>query len=168
MCGTGRCFLSESGRYDEHLPLQWDEGATWELFVEIEAAADGERYQVTGRLRRGDSEMDLTTPDLLLEGGLVIYDGRVARLQDHGAFGWVSPLRAKKAISFTKDERERFLDELLQLPHQPRLALPEDLKFETAYGTPNVRSGMAMKVFLPRATAGQSIKGIAGNSSCAM
>lgn len=136
MCGTGRCFLRESTRFDEHVPLEWDDGVPWELCLDVAAAPDSERYEVTGKLRRGDSEMDIAKPDLLLRGGLVIYDGRIARLEDHGAFGWVSFLRTQKTVSFTKEEGEAFLEEFLQLPNQPPLRLPDELKFETVSSRP--------------------------------
>jgi superfamily II DNA or RNA helicase len=136
MCGTGRCFLRESTRFDEHVPLEWDDGVPWELCLDVAAAPDSERYEVTGKLRRGDSEVDIAKPDLLLRGGLVIYDGRIARLEDHGAFGWVSFLRTQKMVSFTKEEGEAFLEEFLQLPNQPRLRLPDELQFETVSSRP--------------------------------
>ena len=139
MCATGRCFLRRSNRFDERVPLEWDDGAPWELCLDVAGAADSERYEVTGKLRRGDFEMDVTVPDLLLHGGLVIYDGRVARLEDHGAFGWVSLLRAQKTVSFTQEEREIFLEALLQLPNQPRLKLPDELQFETVSSCPKPR-----------------------------
>lgn len=139
MCGTGRCFLGNSARFDENLPLKWDDGVAWELCLDIAPAADAERYEVTGRLRRGTSEMDITKPDLLLSGGLVIYDGQIARLEDHRAFDWVPLLRAQKALSFTKQEQEHFLQEFLHLPNQPRLSLPDELKFETVSGCPKPR-----------------------------
>ena len=136
MCATRRCFLRKSARFDEHAPLEWDNGVPWELCLDVAAAPGSERYEVTGKLRRGDSEMDITKPDLLLRGGLVIYDGRIARLEDHGAFGWVSFLRAQKVVSFTKEEGEAFLEGFLQLPNQPRLRLPEELQFETVSSCP--------------------------------
>jgi superfamily II DNA or RNA helicase len=139
MCGTGRCFLRASASIDERRPLQWDNGAAWELCLDVVPAAGGERYNVTGALRRDACELDVAKPDLLLGGGLVIYDGWIARLEDHDAFGWVALLRRQGEFSFEKEEKERFLEELLQLPHQPRLGLPDELKFEVVSGSPKPR-----------------------------
>ena len=75
-------------------------------------------------------------PVLLLAGGLVFLNGRIARLQDHGAFGWISLFRAGDSLSFSNEESESFLDELLRFPRQPRLALPEELKFEVVAQAP--------------------------------
>ena len=157
MCGTGRCFLRNSIHFDENAPLQWDGSGAWELCLDVAPTVDGERHDLTGRLCRGDSEMDVTKPDLLLSGGLVIYDGWIARLEDHGAFAWISLLRAQKAISFKKEEQELFLDELLQLPCQPRLALPDDLKFEVVSGSPKPR--LAIKHGQGRSWQGARLEG---------
>lgn len=138
MCGTGRCFLCASMKFDEQAPLQWDDGEPWELVLEVAPAADGERYNVSGALRRGAVEMDITKPKLLLEGGLVFCDSQIARLQDHRAFGWISFLR-QGSLSFPKGESETFLDELLRFPRQPPLVLPDELKFEMVSPSPKPR-----------------------------
>jgi hypothetical protein len=38
--------------------------------------------------------MALANPTALVAGGLVFVDGRIARLNDYGAFEWISFLRA--------------------------------------------------------------------------
>ncbi len=139
MCGTGRCFLRTSATFDGCPPLAWDEGEPWDLCLNIELNGSGDRYQVTGVLRREDRQLDVTQPILSLPGGLVFLNGRVARLKDHGAFGWMALLRAHESLSFSKEEGELFLDALGTLPCQPRLALPEELKFETLSISPTPR-----------------------------
>ena len=110
MCASGRCMLRFSLNNNEHLPaVQWDDGAPWEFYLRVAPAEDGAHYRVTGGLRRGDADMPLSKPSLLLAGGLVFYDGLVARLNDHGAFGWISLLRARTELSIPKqDERVDF------------------------------------------------------------
>jgi len=136
MCATGRCFLRVSLIADEHAPVRWDDGDPWELWLKITLEDAGERYLVTGLLRRAETEMELAKPALLLAGGLVFYDGRVARLQDFGAFGWISLLRERGSLSIPKKEADHFLAELLHLPRRPQLELPEELKFETVSQRP--------------------------------
>ncbi|MEX0802364.1 MAG: SNF2-related protein [Candidatus Binatia bacterium] len=130
MCATGRCFLRASFKEDGLAPLQWEEGNPWELWLEVMLDEAGERYLVHGSLRRGEAEMDLQQPQLFLSGGLVFYEDRIARLQDFGAFGWISLLRAQGHLSVPKNDVDQFLGELLRLPRRPRLALPEELKLE--------------------------------------
>lgn len=139
MCGTGRCVLRTSTIPDGSTPLAWDDGEPWELCLNVVLESSGERYQVTGSLRREDRQLDMTQPILLLAGGLVFVNGRIARLEDHGAFGWISLLRARESLSFAKEEGESFLDALASFPRQPRLALPEELKFETVSIAPTPR-----------------------------
>ncbi|MGE5305191.1 MAG: SNF2-related protein [Alphaproteobacteria bacterium] len=139
MCGTGRCFLRTSATIDGCTPLAWDDGETWEFWLKVEPHSSGEHYQITGALRREDRQVDVTQPILLVSGGLVFLNGHVARLQDHGAFEWISLLRSGESLSFPKAEAESFVDTLVSLPRQPRLALPEELRFEMASISPTPR-----------------------------
>jgi superfamily II DNA or RNA helicase len=138
MCATGRCRFRAAMIGDEGPPVQWDDGDPWQLCLKI-APDNGKRYLVSGVLRRGDSEMELAKPALLLAGGLVFYDGRIARLDDHGAFGWISLLRARPSLAIPKEEGEAFLTELLRFSRHPVLELPEELKFETVAPHPRPR-----------------------------
>jgi superfamily II DNA or RNA helicase len=129
MCSTGRCTLSESAAGEQIVPLRWD-GAAWEFALRVAPVEGRKQYSVSGVLRRGDAEMALSQPKLLVPGGLVFYDDQVAPLNDCGVFVWLSHLRARDALHFAKGEADEFIDELLQLPRQPRLELAEELRFE--------------------------------------
>ena len=83
--------------------------------------------------------MELAKPVLLLAGGLVFWDSWVSRLNDHGAFGWISLLRAQGSLSIPKKEGDTFLAELLRFPRQPNLELPEELKFELLAPSPEAQ-----------------------------
>jgi hypothetical protein len=138
MCQTGRCLL-RSPKLDDATPLVWDEGPAWELCLTVERETDSARYRLAGSLRRGEEVLDLAQPVLLLAGGLVFYNNRITRLNDHGAFAWVSVLRAPTALSFAVEDAEVFLDELVSIPNRPRLELPAELQFETVAGAPQPR-----------------------------
>jgi hypothetical protein len=139
MCATGRCFLRTSPAIEECTPVAWDDGEPWEFRVNVQPLSSGDGYQVGGSLTRKDREVDVTEPILLVSGGLVFLNGRVARLQDHGAFEWVSLLRSGQSLSFSKEESESFIDALTSLPRQPGLALPDELRFETVSLLPTPR-----------------------------
>ncbi len=134
MCGTGRCALrSSSAAAAAAAPLQWDDGAAWEFHLRVAPCDDGASYRAYGELRRGGEIMDLARPDLYLAGGLVFYDGRAARLDDGGAFGWLALLRARGELLIPRSEGEAFLGEVLRFAERPRLDLPRELQFaETA------------------------------------
>jgi superfamily II DNA or RNA helicase len=136
VCSTGRCFLQRSLIGENHVPLQWDDGDPWDLCVRMTLTADRKGYSVGGVLTRKESELSLSQADLWLAGGLVFHHGRIARLNDFGAPGWISLLRAQKTLFITKGEADEFMDELLRLPTQPRLDLPEELKFEWVIAQP--------------------------------
>ena len=143
MCATERCVLRMSVNSGELPPLQWDDGEPWEFHLRVAPAADGQHYTASGALRRGQTEMSLSEPSLMVAGGLVFYDGRVARLDDRGAFGWISLLRERQTLSIPKEEGEAFLAELLRFAHQPRLELPADLNFEEI--APQPRPSLVIK-----------------------
>jgi len=138
MCQTGRCLL-RSPKFEGDRPLAWDDGPAWELCLKVARETDSERYCLGGSLRRGDAELDLSEPLVLLAGGLVIQAGSIARLNDHGAFAWVEVLRGPTALAFSVEDSEVFLDELVSIPNRPRLELPAELQFETVAGTPQPR-----------------------------
>ncbi|MGN6734783.1 MAG: SWIM zinc finger family protein, partial [Candidatus Binatia bacterium] len=130
ICATGRSLLRVSNATDELLPLSWDDGDPWEFYLRMAPAENGAAYRVCGGLRRGEIEMSVAKPLLMLAGGLVFSDGRVARLDDHRAFAWIALLRQKGELSIPKQDSEPFLAEILRFAHYPRLELPEELRFE--------------------------------------
>ncbi|HYP29940.1 MAG TPA: SNF2-related protein [Blastocatellia bacterium] len=134
MCRTGRCYLRLSPHGDLK-PARWDDGPAWEFCVEVRRGA-GDRYVMTGSLRRGEERMGLSEPEALLKGGLVFARGRVARLDDAGAFAWIGQLQRQGPIYVPVDEAGQMLEELLALPRWPRLDLPEELRFEEVCRTP--------------------------------
>jgi hypothetical protein len=129
MCATDRCVLRTSANIGESSPLRWDSGEPWQFCLNVAPVGDAE-YAVTGSLRRGETEMPISAPSLLVPGGLVFYEDRVARLNDYGAFDWISLLRERKTLTIPKAEGRSFLAELVRFSHCPRLELPEELKFE--------------------------------------
>jgi superfamily II DNA or RNA helicase len=137
MCATERCVLGVSGDADQH-PLVWDdEGDRWEFGMDMTVDDSGKGYSVRGVLRRGDVEMELTRPRLMVAGGLMVYDGRIARLRDFGAFSWIALLRDQGPISVPKKEGDEFVNELLRMPRWPRLKLPQEFSFEEVTCRPN-------------------------------
>jgi hypothetical protein len=85
---------------------------------------------VAGELRRGGEQLALKAPLLLLSGGLVFWEDRVAPLLDYDAFRWIALLRQQDEVVVPARQKEEFLAELLRLPDLPRLDLPEDLRYE--------------------------------------
>ena len=82
--------------------------------------------------------MELEQPLLLLESGLAIMPGRVARFDPAGAFPWVTKLRSVKRISFWDRERDQVLEALLDSPVLPPLKLDQALQFEERRAAPRL------------------------------
>ncbi len=139
MCHTGRCRLRLTDKDAELRALRWDEGTPWEFRLEVAPDAAGKQYVLTGSLRRGTERLDLASPVLLVHGGLVFWEDRVARLEDFEAFEWISLLRRVGSLSVPVKQKEELLKQLLGMPRWPRLDLPEELRFEEVAQTPRPR-----------------------------
>ena len=126
--GRGRLKLTEFG--DVWLPFEWDDGAPYEFWLEIERGNQPEAYLITGSLRRGEERLHLAAPVLIIDDGLLFTREKAARFDSHGAFNWVSLMRRQEMITVPVAQRDDFLVEMLKSPQLPRLDLPEELKCE--------------------------------------
>lgn len=139
MCRTGRCQLRLAADAPELTTLQWDEGEPWEFRLEVEPDPAGKHYVAAGWLRRGAERVHLATPRLLIEGGLVFWDDRAARLRDFGAFQWITMLRQRGPLKVPVKQGGELVKELLKVGRLPRLELPPDLRFEEVVVKPQPR-----------------------------
>jgi hypothetical protein len=139
MCRTGRCRLRLSAEDDALPTLAWDEGEPWELALEIRREGARKSYKLTGVLRRGSERRSLSEPALLVAGGLVIWEDRVARWRDYGAIAWASMLRQKGPLTFPAGQADAVLAELARLPRVPPLEVADELRFEEVKVTPRPR-----------------------------
>jgi superfamily II DNA or RNA helicase len=130
LCATGRCLLREPEPDGSMRPLRWDDAGPWEFWLKVTPDETGKRYAISGELRRAGERLALETPLLLLSGGLVFWEDRIAPLLDFGAFSWVALLRQQGQVVVPAKQKHEFLAELLRLPDLPRLDLPEDLRYE--------------------------------------
>jgi hypothetical protein len=129
IASTGRLRLRSDAIATALQPAEWDPGEPWKLWLEVRQR-EGEQWTIEGSLRRGDERMELSKPLLLLEEGLAITPGVVARFDAAGAFPWVSRLRNLNRISFSDRERDDVLGKLLDCAVIPPMELDEVLKFE--------------------------------------
>jgi superfamily II DNA or RNA helicase len=127
---TGRCFLRmNSTDWDKMTQLAWDDGGPWTFAMELRHKAKG-GWTSTGFLRRGEERMDLSTPVLITQGGLVFTEDRVAPLAEDAPFDWISYLRKNGKIEAPEHDRDELIAALLNAPDLPSLELPEELRFE--------------------------------------
>jgi superfamily II DNA or RNA helicase len=135
---TGRVWLRRDPKVSDLEPLTEDPGPPWELVLTVRRDAKGKNWVVTGMLRRGAEALPLSKTDLVVPG-LVVWDGRFARLAGGEADAWAPALRKKNDITVPIGQGEALLGRLLALPSLPRLELPDELRVTEEAGTPKPR-----------------------------
>jgi hypothetical protein len=150
IAATGRLRLRTDTASAELQPVAWDAGEPWRLWLEVRQR-EREQWSIEGSLRRGEERMELSRPLLLLESGLLVAPGRMARFDAVGAFAWVAQLRSLKRISFRDQERDTVLEKLLECDVVPPLELDEVLQFEER----RVRPRLGLRVTQQRNSLGE-------------
>jgi len=140
ICQTGRGRLKLSSSGGEMPVLQFDDGPPWEICIDARLDTDGLNYTIDGRLQRGDQRMPLEQPAVLIAGGFVFGDdGLVSELDDGGAFGWISSIRAGGPLTVPADQSDKFLERLLRLPALPKVDFPAELQWSEVAAAPRPR-----------------------------
>ena len=143
LCATGRCLVRESEPDGSMRPLRWDDAGPWEFWLRMTPDDTGKTYAISGEFRRAGERLAMETPLLLLSGGLIFWEDRVAPLVDFGAFQWIAHLRQQGKVLVPAKQQQEFLAELLRLPDLPRLDLPEEMRYEEV--TPAPRPSLTIK-----------------------
>jgi superfamily II DNA or RNA helicase len=136
ICATGRCRVRTGAVFEfEALPaLQWDEGDPWQFRLVVER--QDKSWILRGILRRGEEQMDLAEPALLLEN-LLIARGKVSRLNSGGSFGWIATLRkSPSSIKVPAAQGPELVAEILKSAHLPEIDWPEELRVEEVTAVP--------------------------------
>jgi len=137
LASTGRLYLAaDAYDLDEAMPLRLDDGEPWQFRLSVSKDEQQKRYVVSGLLVRGREGMELKEPQMLLAGGWVFYLDRLARLDDSGAFEWISVLRRETQLIVPANEADQWLMDFLACPRVPPIALPEELQVERVAVTP--------------------------------
>ena len=124
---SGRCYLRRDHATTDPTPLAWDEEGALHLVLRVSVVDDRateETWELTGALRRGETVVPLAAADLVLEGGLVIVSGKLARIEDDRVWSWIDLLRRHTRIRIPPGHQRAFLEEIYALPRLPALELP--------------------------------------------
>ena len=120
------------------LPLLWDGGPPWEVWLEVREEAEGD-CRLAAVLRRDGERLEAASPPVVLgESGFLLAGDRLASLADGGS-GWSVLLESGKALRVPAAERDELVGRLLAAPHLPPLDLPESMRFEERRPTPRPR-----------------------------
>ncbi|MFN7993994.1 MAG: SNF2-related protein [Bryobacteraceae bacterium] len=128
IASTGRCVLGESEVDPEIKPLVWDDGDPWSFRIRMCSGDEG-KYRLNGCLRREAMEIDLNDPDLITQG-IVIFNGRISRLDDRAPLRAIAAMRKIERIEVPGNQAGDMLGALLEHTIADHLELPEDLRFE--------------------------------------
>ena len=137
LCGSGRCRLQTKAG-EEFPPLQLDGGAAWQFRLVIRKDEAAKQYVLSGSLRRDRERQDLASPVMLTQGGWVFWPDRAARLNDHGAFGWIWLLRQEKEVRVPVRQADELLERLLRVPAVPPMDLPAELGYQEVRPAPRL------------------------------
>lgn len=129
MCSTRRVRFVDSAEKN-WIPLQWDDAPPWDLCLRMDFDESDKKWKLLGELRREDAVLPAERARLLLPGGLVFTDDKIARMTDFDAFSWLPAILEGDSLSADEGDEVKFVDTLLDLPVVPRLELPEELRLE--------------------------------------
>ncbi|MCB9646628.1 MAG: DEAD/DEAH box helicase [Deltaproteobacteria bacterium] len=125
LCRTGR-FVSEAampGTFSD--PLAWDDGEPFRFELTVDRAERG--WRLWGRFVRDGEAMDPKAPRLVLSGGVMIFEDRLALHEATEAFDWVDRLRRGGPVEIPFEAQDQFLVRLSTMPNLPEVALPPEL-----------------------------------------
>ena len=146
LCATGRFRVHAEPNPAVGMPLEWDDGAPWAIWLEVcEELAEGRMDCVmSASLRRSDGlggEERLAAqplPVLLGASGFLLAGGRISALATEG-LRWTSLLKPDAALRVSALERFDLLERLLAAPDLPRLDLPASMRIEEIAAVPRPR-----------------------------
>jgi hypothetical protein len=114
---TERLRLRRAGGEEKPPTLKWVP-APWRFGIDVKADPSGKRWTWRGILRRRvngeDQKMDLGEPLALLNGLVILGNGRAAPFDDAGVFLWMMRIRHEKEMVFSDAaEQDEKLEKIL-------------------------------------------------------
>jgi hypothetical protein len=142
LCETGRFgwvgadgdFSSIPGANEESVSpqlIKWVDEEPWRLRLKVEKNSGGTAWGLFGYLFKGEREVELKVPTLLLSKGLVFFEDEVARLDAEQHFSWISTLRKEESLpEIPFEEQADFVETLFNVENLPDLKLPQELEWK--------------------------------------
>jgi superfamily II DNA or RNA helicase len=132
LIATGRAMIRLPGPTPELpviTPAALDDGAPWELCLDVREVPSIESYRATLRLKRGTDTLAVDENMTLVKGALFLHD-TIARVDDRGVLPWMDILRRDGGITVPMAEGFAFVNEVVTLPRVPQLLLPDSLRLD--------------------------------------
>jgi hypothetical protein len=137
MAQSGRAFVRLTPSAPP-FPVAWDDGSPWDVRLHLRShIAGGARwYALEGSFTRDTSSMALGDPDVVIRGGLFIFEQRIHRFVDEQVFPLIVALRTSTAERMDSAGALALVAELHRLPRVPAIELPSDLPITHAHAPP--------------------------------
>ena len=150
LASSRRLYLRvTSSPVEELRPIAADVGPPWQFRLDVAHLENGD-LRVSGALARGDAQMPITEPQLVLASGHLIARGTIARLDHGSAFVWLAELRRTGSATFSADSVPALAEALARSQVAPAI-LPPDLRYEIADAVPEPRVLITRNPPAPRA-----------------
>ena len=137
MCSTGRCVLNSKEQDPVLQPIDWDNGAPWQFWLDVQRDDSTNEYLIRPLLRRDEEQIDIGSAVLLIEDLLITPDRHASTFDSRSACAWTGLLRDREELRVPAEHSHLLIGQLLELPGDFNLELPKDLQFERIRGTPS-------------------------------
>jgi superfamily II DNA or RNA helicase len=130
LAATGRAHVAKpGGETDLKAPaIAWDDGGEYDLVLDVQMVQPGS-LQVAPFFERGDEEVEIDEPLLVLDGGVALFRDRAVRFEGGGQREWIHAARANGALPLAEGDLPAFLEEVHARAASPRIELPEERAF---------------------------------------
>ncbi|MCE9526519.1 MAG: DEAD/DEAH box helicase [Planctomycetales bacterium] len=132
LCQSGRflwALSADAGTIESDKLVSWDDGPAWRFRLVITTDEAAKEWIISGQLTRDGSEpLQLKDIALLVSDGLVLHEGKLARLDASAHFPWIVLLRKEGSVRVPFTERTELLKRLWRQGSLPEMELCESLR----------------------------------------
>ncbi len=127
---TGRAYVTKAGgETDLTAPaIAWDDGEEYDLVLDVQAGEPG-ALQVAPFFERGEEQIEVDEPLVVLDGGVALFRDRAIRFDNGGQGEWIHAARTGGCLPLAEGDLPAFLEELHARVQSPRVELPEERAF---------------------------------------
>ncbi len=125
LAATGRLHLLE--RQQLSSPLVWDDGAAWQLAIDMTPSPGG--YRIRAWLERNHERMEIEEASVITPGGLAITDTHVHCIEDENGWAWANALRNAQ-LEVPAAEAREFVRAVATSPSRPHWNVPAEFEWK--------------------------------------
>lgn len=127
------------GQHPEFVPLNWQEGHTWEFGIRVQENTKEKAWEITGYLQWADHIVPVKKILLLCHQQFAVLEDTLVRLDPDADREWLSLLWEGGPIRVPHDQAEALLERLWKMPQLPPIELPENLPWHQVLHDPAPR-----------------------------